>query len=321
MQEKYFSVGIDIGGTNISFGIVNRKGDILFQDRIKTGIFTRFEDFVHKIKEIILPQLDKLGKDTFAGIGIGAPNANNFSGTIEHAVNLPWKGIVDVKKHFEEAFELDTYVTNDANAAAIGEKIFGTARNLNDFLVVSLGTGLGSGFVANGKLIYGHDGFAGELGHVTAIKNGRLCGCGRKGCLEKYVSANGIVATAEEILKEKKPQNKDSVLTKIWNETQSLSAIDITDAAKMDDRLALEIFDFTGKIFGAALAMAVAITSPQLIIILGGFARSAPYLVPPTKKAMEANLLPNSRNKINIVTSELRNRDVSVLGAAALTWQ
>lgn len=308
-----YSIGIDIGGTNSVMGIVDKQGLIVFEASISTKDFLDINDFIEAIYIKLSPEIDRLGIEHFKGIGIGAPNGNYYNGSIEFAPNLMWKGIIPLAKLFNEKFKLVSLVTNDANAAAIGEMMYGAAKGMNDFIMVTLGTGVGSGFVANGKMIYGHDGFGGELGHTIAVRDGRLCGCGRKGCLETYTSATSIVRTAHEFMKN---STDESILRHITD----LSAKHIYEAAVQQDKLALDIFDFTGKILGQSLADAVAITSPEAIILFGGLAQAGRYIFEPTKKYLEDNLLIIYKNKIKLLPSELKESDVAILGAAALVW-
>jgi glucokinase len=323
MQTKSFSIGIDIGGTNTTCGIVNRHGDIMVQEHLHTTDYATPADFVAAIKARMEPHIDHYGKNQIKGIGAGAPNSSYYTGEIQPAPNLPWKQVIPLRKLLEDAFGLPTTITNDANASAIGEMIYGAAKGMKDFIMVTLGTGLGSGFVANGQLIYGHDGFAGELGHVIAVRDGRLCNCGRRGCLERYSSATGIVLTAYEILE----ANKDSgtIENEDWLHAKNRRGEEITSssihkAALAGDPLAVEIFDFTGKILGQCLADAVAITSPEAIIMFGGLAKAGDFILKPTKKYMEENLLNVFKNKIDILHSELPERDAAILGSAALAW-
>lgn len=323
MQTKSFSIGIDIGGTNTAFGIVNRRGDILVQDRIHTRDYKTPALFVDAVKQHLQPYIEKYGADQVSGIGAGAPNANYYSGEIELAPNLPWKGTIPLRRLIEEAFGLPVTITNDANATAIGEMIYGAAKGMKDFIIITLGTGVGSGFVANGQLIYGHDGFAGELGHVIAVRDGRDCGCGRKGCLETYSSATGIVRTAHELLAKGitiAGEQHPDWLTTVYRQGGEISSSGIHKAALAGDPLAQEIFDFTGKILGQTLADAVAITSPEAIILFGGLAKAGDFILKPTKKYMEENLLAIFKNKIEIIPSGLSERDAAILGAAALAW-
>jgi glucokinase len=309
-----YSIGIDIGGTNSVIGIVDKMGNILFESKLSTSNFPRIEEFVEASYQLLLPQILKLGINEFKGIGIGAPNGNYYQGTIEFAPNLNWGEIIPLAKLFKEKFNLETTVTNDANAAAIGEMMYGAAKGMNDFIMVTLGTGVGSGFVANGKMIYGHDGFAGELGHVIAVRDGRLCGCGRKGCLETYTSATGIVRTAHEFLQIKKIE---STLRNI----EKITSKDIYEAAVIGDEIALAIFDFTGKILGQSLADAIAITSPEAIILFGGLAQAGKIIFEPTQKYMEENLLKIYQGKVKLLSSELKESDAAILGAASLIWK
>jgi glucokinase len=309
-----YSIGIDIGGTNSVIGIVDKMGNILFESKLSTTNFPRIEEFVEASYQLLLPQILKLGINEFKGIGIGAPNGNYYQGTIEFAPNLNWGEIIPLAKLFKEKFNLETTVTNDANAAAIGEMMYGAAKGMNDFIMVTLGTGVGSGFVANGKIIYGNDGFAGELGHVIAVRDGRLCGCGRKGCLETYTSATGIVRTAHEFLQIK---TIESTLRNI----EKITSKDIYEAAVIGDEIALAIFEFTGKILGQSLADAIAITSPEAIILFGGLAQAGKIIFEPTQKYMEENLLKIYQGKVKLLSSELKESDAAILGAASLIWK
>mgnify|MGYP001590237432 CR=1 FL=1 len=312
-HKMKLAVGIDIGGTNTVFGLVDEKGSCLAQNSIKTGDFPVVEDFVDKVQKGVNALISNFKDSEIIGMGIGAPNANFYTGTIEHAPNLKWKGIVPLVTLFEAYFDFPISLTNDANAAAMGERIYGAAQGVNDLVMVTLGTGLGSGFVVNGDLVYGHDGFAGELGHVIVEKNGRQCGCGNKGCLETYASATGIVKTAKEFL----AKSKDSVLADLPEITSKA----IADAALQGDKLALEIFDYTSDKLGFGLANMVAITSPKLIVLFGGLAQSGDLILKPTKKYMEQYLLKTFKDKIQIVPSQLNAADAAILGASSLAWQ
>jgi len=324
MQPKNFSIGIDIGGTNTAYGIVNRRGDILTQGRLHTKDYRTIESYIETIQEHLAPIIEEYGKDHIVGIGIGAPNGNYYTGLIEFAPNLPWKGIIPLRDLIAAATDLPVTITNDANATAIGEMIYGAAKGMNDFIIVTLGTGVGSGIVANGQLIYGHDGFAGELGHVIAVREGRLCGCGRNGCLETYASATGIVRTAKEMLEASTEDDRkmpSTWLLPAYKRGEEISSSGIHKAALEGDPIAMDIFDFTGKILGRTLADAVAYTSPQAIILFGGLAKAGDYILKPTKKYMEENLLAVYKNKIDIIPSGLMERDAAILGAAALAWR
>ncbi|MCW3120515.1 MAG: Glucokinase [Flavipsychrobacter sp.] len=266
------------------------------------------------MKSVLMPIIEEIGREHIRGIGIGAPSGNFFTGEIVYAPNIPWPGIVPMAKLVSEGLGIKAALTNDANAAAIGEMAYGAARGMKDFILVTLGTGVGSGFVANGQLIYGHDGFAGELGHVIAVRDGRKCGCGRHGCLETYASATGIVRTAEEWLEERYDE------TILRNHNSKITARLIHEAAAQGDELALELFAFTGKILGQTLADAVAITSPQSIIFFGGLAKAGDILFKHVHHHMEANLLHVYQNKVTFLQSALPDADVAILGASALVW-
>ncbi len=311
-------VGIDIGGTNTVFGIVDQKGNVLASNSIKTQAYKELDDYMNALCDGIAQLVkDNCGMDKIQGIGVGAPNANFYSGNIEYAANLPWKGIVPFAKMMSEKLGVPVALTNDANAAAIGEMTYGAARGVKDFIMITLGTGVGSGVVANGQLIYGHDGFAGELGHVIVRReNGRPCGCGNKGCLETYTSATGVARTAREFLE--KRADEDSLLRKI--PADQITSKDVFDAAKAGDQIAKDIFAFTGQILGEALADFIKFSSPKIIVLFGGLAKSGDLLMVPLKKAMEENLMPIFRNKVNVVFSEMKDADAAVLGASALGW-
>jgi len=313
MPNMKVAIGVDIGGTNTVFGLVDEQGNCLVQQSIKTKDFPDPENFVAvlsaKLKELIASEKNL----NVIGMGVGAPNGNYYTGTIDFAPNLNWKGVVPLVQLFEKHFSFPVVLTNDANAAAIGERIYGAAKGIDDFVMVTLGTGLGSGFVVNGNLVYGHDGFAGELGHTIVEKNGRVCGCGRKGCLETYASASGIVRTAKEFL----VNSSESLLVDV----EEISSKSIADAALKGDALALEIFDYTAEKLGFSLANTVALTSPKLIVLFGGLAQSGDLILKPTKKYMEAYLLNIYQNKVAIFPSKLKASDAAILGASALAWQ
>jgi glucokinase len=304
-------IGIDIGGTNSSWGLVNDKAEIITQGKVSTKGEQHFENYILSLSNSIRKKVSKEQLSQLKGIGIGAPNGNVHTGQIEFAPNLPWKGVLPLATKMKQQFDTNVLITNDANAAAMGEKEYGAAKGVDNFIMVTLGTGVGSGFVSNGELIYGHDGLAGELGHVIAVRDGRNCGCGRKGCLETYTSATGIVRTAEEFLIKKKT---DSPLANEIN----LNSHKIFLAAQQGDPTALAIFDFTGKILGQSLADAVAITSPKMIILFGGLALSGNYILTPTRKYFEENLLKIYQNKVSIEQSKLPNNTAAILGASAL---
>lgn len=317
-MEKPYVVGIDIGGTNTVFGIVDARGTILASGSIKTGAYERAEDYVDEVCKNLLPLIiANGGVDKIKGIGIGAPNGNYYSGTIEFAPNLPWKGVIPLAAMFEERLGIPTALTNDANAAAIGEMTYGAARGVKDFIMITLGTGVGSGIVINGQMVYGHDGFAGELGHVIVRRgNGRLCGCGRTGCLEAYTSATGVARTAREFLE---LRNDESTLRQL--PIQEITSKDVYDAAVSGDKLSQEIFEYTGTILGEAFADFIAFSSPKMIVLFGGLAKSGELIMRPIREAMEKNLLAIYKGKVKLVLSELKESDAAVLGASALGWE
>lgn len=309
------AIGVDIGGTNTVFGIVNNNGKCLSQGNIKTTDYPKIDDFISSLVKELKLLIDSQKDIEVVGVGVGAPNANFFNGCIEFAPNLAWEGVVPlvdlIKIHF---INCPVFITNDANAAAIGERIYGAAKGVNDFVMVTLGTGLGSGFVVNGDLVYGHDGFAGELGHTIVEKDGRPCGCGRNGCLETYASATGIVKTAQEFLAKYESKSPLSDLDHITSKA-------IADAAHDGDKLALEIFDYTAEKLGFSLANTVALTSPKLVVLFGGLAQSGDLIMQPTKTYMESYLLKIFKNKVSLKLSMLKSSDAAVLGASALAWQ
>lgn len=314
---KSYVVGIDIGGTNTKLGIVDSRGTVLAKDSIKTNKHQRIEDYIQDLHQAFLSLVESQNLDgEIVGVGVGAPNANYFKGTIEGAVNLPWKGVVPFVKLMEEVFHIPVRITNDANAAAIGEMTYGVARGVKDFIMITLGTGVGSGIVANGQLVYGSDGNAGELGHVIVRPNGRLCGCGRSGCLETYTSATGVARTAREFLE---LQRVESLLRRI--PVQDITSKDVYDAAMAGDALAKEIFEYTGKILGEAFASFVAFSSPKMIVLFGGLTHAGDLIMRPIKEAMEDNLLNIYKGKVELVLSQLNEADAAILGASALGWE
>jgi glucokinase len=311
------AIGIDIGGTNTVFGIVDKDGNCFAEDSIRTDNYENVKEYVKELSLSIEQLISTLTVEhEIIGIGIGAPNGNYFNGTIENAPNLKWKGTINFKELFKEYCGYPVVLTNDANAAAIGEMIFGTAKGMKDFVVVTLGTGLGSGFVSNGELIYGSDGFAGELGHTIIFPEGRQCGCGRRGCLETYASATGIVKTANDMLRD----SSEESLLRHYKEDEITSKL-IYEAAKSNDTVALEAFDFTARVLGLALANTVAITSPEAIILFGGLAQAEQYIFKPVKMYMEYYMLSNFKNKVKLLPSKLSGKNAAVLGASALVWK
>ncbi len=314
---KEIAIGIDIGGTNTVYGVIDRKGNTFFEGSVSTNDYNKPKDLATALHRIITEELMHLeGTYVIRGIGIGAPNGNYYNGTIEFAPNLIWKGVINLNQIFSQIFQVPVVVTNDANAAAMGELMFGAAKKMKDFIMITLGTGVGSGFVANGKIIYGKYGFAGELGHTIISQDGRECACGRKGCLETYASVTGIVRTAQIMLAK---SSRRSHLREIHKE--ELTGKIITNAARKGDTLALEIFDYTAKKLGFSLANAVAITNPEAIILFGGLAHSGDLLLEPTRRYLEETLLPIFRGSVKLIPSELQHQNAAVLGAAAIVWK
>ncbi|MBE6328976.1 MAG: ROK family protein [Bacteroidales bacterium] len=318
-EIKPYVVGIDIGGTNTVFGIVDARGNVLASSSIKTQRHQQFDDYIAELHEELSKLIEEnCGIERVKGIGVGAPNANYYTGNIEHAANLPWKGIIPFAEVMSNKFGVPVALTNDANAAAIGEMTYGAARGMKDFIMITLGTGVGSGIVSNGHLIYGHDGFAGELGHVIIRReNGRQCGCGSKGCLETYTSATGVARTAREFLETR--SNEDSLLRKIALE--SITSKDVFDAAQDGDQIAKDVFAFTGQVLGEALADFVKFSSPEAIILFGGLAKSGDLLMKPLRQSMEDNLMPIFKGKVKLLFSEMKDADAAILGASALAWE
>ena len=315
MPKLDVTLGVDIGGTNTAFGFVDKQGRSIKGSSIPTNSFEPAEKLFDRLSIQIKELYNKIKEEyNFIGIGIGAPNANYYKGTVEYPPNLSW-GYVNVVEIMQKYFDVPTAITNDANAAAIGEYEFGAAKGMKDFIVITLGTGLGSGIVANGELLYGADGFAGEIGHTIYDINGRKCGCGRKGCLETYASASGIKRTIFELLCN---SLEDSPLRDV--SFNDLNAKMISDAALAGDKIALEAFDYTGKVLGTKLADTVAHFSPEAIILFGGLANAGNLIFDPTKKYLEENLLNIFKNKVKILPSKLTNGNTAVLGASALIW-
>ena len=312
------AIGVDIGGTGTKYGIVDRNGNVLFSSEMSTKKHKTIETFIDELYVHLNELIEKAGGiGRMRGIGMGAPNGNFYSGTIEYAPNLPWRGIIPIAKMVSDKFKLDVTLTNDANAAAIGEMMYGAAKGMKDFIMITLGTGVGSGFVANGQLIYGHDGFAGEIGHTIVIPDGRIHeGTNKKGSLESYASATGVRLTALEVLEN---SNEPSLLRSLSKDDIDSKAV--YDAAIKGDKLALEIFEFTGKILGISLANAVMISSPEAIILFGGLTKAGDLILKPTRTHMEENLIQVFQNKVKILISHLKESDAAILGASALVWE
>ena len=315
--SKQVALGIDIGGTNTKYGFVNHRGEILEKGRIRTDEYEKVEDFIDALYQKISPLMKKHSNQTrLDGIGVGAPNANYYTGTIEQAPNLRWKGIIPFAELMTKKFGLPCKMTNDANAAALGEMMFGAARGMKDFIMITLGTGVGSGIISGGNLIYGHDGFAGELGHTIIKPGGRKhWSTGSEGSLEAYASATGIAITAKKM----RAEFPDSMLNDYPEE--EINSKVVHECAKKGDPTAIEVFRYTGQKLGEALANFVMFSSPEAILLFGGVIKAGDFILKPTKLHMERNLLPIFRNKVRLVFSELDEADAAILGASALVWE
>ena len=313
------AIGIDIGGTNTKYGLVNHRGEIIEKGEMKTEGYPEVGDYVDALYDTITALIKKsAGGKSIKGIGIGAPNGNPFRGTIEYAPNLKWKGVIPMCELVTGKFKLPSVINNDAKAAAIGEMTYGAARGMKDFIMITLGTGVGSGIVVNGQVVYGHDGFAGELGHTTIRPGGRKhWGTGQLGSLEAYASATGIAITANEMLDQNPKQ--ESLMRKYRRE--EITARIVAEAAEQGDEIAKEVYRFTGQILGEAIANFIMFSSPEAIILFGGVIKAGDLILKPTKEHMEKNVLPIYRNKIKLVFSELKEADAAILGASALVWE
>jgi glucokinase len=313
MTKTPVTLGIDIGGTNTVFSFIDFDGNEITTAQIPTNGQEPAENLVRRLHEAIQKNIAGMGTQyELKGIGIGAPNANYYRGTVEHPPNLNWD-IVPLVKLVRLYYDLPTAITNDANAAALGEKMYGAAREMKDFIVITLGTGLGSGIVVNGRLVYGSDGFAGELGHTTVYPDGRLCGCGKRGCLEAYASAGGLCRTVLTLLAEETAESSLRTMP-----PQELTSKKIAQAAQEGDAIALKAFDYTGRILGMKLADAVVFSSPQAIFLFGGLVNSGKLIFEPVKKYMEHFLPPVFRGRVQLLPSGLQGRNIAVLGAGAL---
>lgn len=317
-MEKPFVVGIDIGGQTSKIGIVDTRGNVTCQSVIRTDTHTDVNLFINDLHDAISKLVNtSCGFENIRGIGVGAPNGNYYTGTIENAVNVVWGGnkIIPFAELLSKKLSLPVALTNDANAAAVGEMTYGVAKGMKNFIMITLGTGVGSGIVINGEVVYGHDGFAGELGHTTAVRyNGRLCNCGRTGCLETYTSATGLARTARELIE------STDIPSQLRNITSPITSKDVYEAAVEGDQLALQIFEFTGKKLGESFADFVAFSAPEAIILFGGLARAGDFIMKPVEESMNANLLPLWRGKIKLLFSQLKESDAAILGASALAW-
>jgi glucokinase len=315
--SKNVALGIDIGGTNTKFGVVNHRGEVIEKGHLRTDAYETVQEYIDALYENINPLIERHSKErTFDGIGIGAPNGNYYTGTIEQAPNLPWKGVIPFGKLMTEKFGLPATMTNDANAAAFGEMLFGAARGMKDFIMITLGTGVGSGIVSSGKLIYGHDGFAGELGHTIVKPGGRKhWSTGSEGSLEAYASATGIAITAKKM----RAEFPESMLNQFPEE--EINSKTVHECALKGDLIAIEVFRYTGQKLGEALANFVMFSSPEAILLFGGVIKAGDFILKPAKLHMERNLLPIFRNKVKLVFSELDEADAAILGASALVWE
>jgi glucokinase len=314
------SIGVDIGGTNTKFGIVNKEGKILRQDRLLTNKHEAVQDFIDDLHSKLMPMINEAGGlSMFTGIGAGAPNGNYYTGNIEYAANLKWRGIIPFTKMVSEKFGLKVKMTNDANAAAMGEMMYGCAKGMKHFIVITLGTGVGSGIVIDGKIVLGHDGFAGELGHTIIRPGGRLHkGTGIRGVLESYASATGVRETAIELLTEN-PHIESLLRDHSINDL--ITSQTVYECATKGDKIANDVFEFTGQILGEALANFVMFSSPEAIVLFGGLTNAGDLIMHPTRQAMEANLVQVFRNKVKLLFSDLKEADAAILGASALVLE
>ena len=317
-MDSQLVVGIDVGGQTSKLGVVDARGTVLAQTVIRTDTYSDVAPYIAELAEAVNKLIKEAGAEgKVRGVGVGAPNGNYYTGAIESAPNLPWAhDKVEFAKLLSEALNgLPVALTNDANAAAVGEMTYGAARGMKNFIMITLGTGVGSGIVINGEVVYGHDGFAGELGHTSAVRNnGRACNCGKSGCLEAYASATGVARTAREWLE---LTDEPSLLRNL----DTIASKDVYEAAKEGDKLALKIFEFTGKILGRSFSDFIAFSAPEAIVLFGGLARAKEFLLAPMEEAMNANVLPLWRNKVKIVFSQLKESDAAILGASALAWE
>lgn len=314
---KEFAIGVDIGGTNTKFGIVNQKGEIIAQDRLLTNSHEAAQEFIEELHQKMMPMVNKAGGlEKISGIGIGAPNGNYYTGNIEYAANLKWRGIIPFAKMVSEKFGINARLTNDANAAAMGELMYGSAKGMKHFIVITLGTGVGSGIVIDGKIVLGHDGFAGELGHTIIRPGGRMHkGTGIRGTLESYASATGVRETAIEMLTEH--PHVESLL-RDYTINDLITSQTVYECATKGDKIANDVFEFTGQILGEALANFVMFSSPEAIILFGGLTKAGDLVMNPTRQAMEKNLVQTFKNKVKLMFSDLKEADAAILGASAL---
>ena len=317
-MEKPYVLGIDMGGTGTKFGIVDARGNVLKSASIPTPDYPDINDYC----DVLCAEMKKLadefgGLDQVRGVGAGTPNGNYYTGCIEYAPNLPWKGLVPFANLISERMGIPCRITNDANAAAMGEMTYGAARGMRNFIEITLGTGVGSGIVIDGKVVYGHDGFAGELGHTKIVHGpeGRQCGCGQKGCIEAYASATGVARSAKEIVSN---SSKETLLRNL--DIDHITSYDVFKAAEAGDEVAKEIFEFTGRLLGQKLADFVAFSAPEAIILFGGLTKSGHWIMDPIVEAMNANVLPIWKNKVKVLVSTLKDSAAAILGASSLAW-
>ena len=317
-MEKPYVLGIDMGGTGTKFGIVDARGNVLKSASIPTPDYPDINDYC----DVLCAEMKKLadefgGLDQVRGVGAGTPNGNYYTGCIEYAPNLPWKGLVPFANLISERMGIPCRITNDANAAAMGEMTYGAARGMRNFIEITLGTGVGSGIVIDGKVVYGHDGFAGELGHTKIVHGpeGRQSGCGQKGCIEAYASATGVARSAKEIVSN---SSKETLLRNL--DIDHITSYDVFKAAEAGDEVAKEIFEFTGRLLGQKLADFVAFSAPEAIILFGGLTKSGHWIMDPIVEAMNANVLPIWKNKVKVLVSTLKDSDAAILGASSLAW-
>ena len=317
MDKKPYVIGLDLGGTNSEFGIVDQNANIIASTRVKTAGHGDVNQYVDDCVAALRPIIEQVGGiEKIHAMGIGAPNGNYYTGCIEFAPNLPWKGNIPLAQMFSERLGIPVRLTNDANAAAVGEMQYGVAKGMQNFIMITLGTGVGSGIVCNGQMVLGCDGMAGELGHVIVEKDGRQCGCGRKGCLECYCSATGIARTAREIVEK---TDKPTILRDIPRD--QIDGLAITQAARNGDAVALEIFEYTGRILGEACANFAAFSSPEAFVFFGGLSKAGDLIMNPIKKAYDENVLRVFKGKAKLLLSELDGAGAAVLGASALGWE
>ncbi len=319
MENKPYVIGLDLGGTNSAFGIVDAEANVVATTTIRTGEYRDVDVYVDSCCKALAPLVEKVGGiGQIKGLGIGAPNGNYYNGTIELAPNLPWKGIVPLARMFQERLGIPVVLTNDANAAAIGEMTFGVAKGMKNFIMITLGTGVGSGIVVNGELVYGCDGFAGELGHVIVDRGpeARQCGCGRKGCLETYCSATGVARTAREFLTKR---TDESELRNI--PLENVTSKDVSIAAEHGDQLARDVYQFTGELLGRSCANFTAFCSPEAYVFFGGLTKAGNLLMEPLKKAYDDNVQNIFKGKAKLLVSQLDDAQAAILGAAALAWK